>query len=103
MKRLLFTSLLLLFIPSTALAGDKATLVFESGLVVTINDGFRQVVEAMKRLNNNSQDHKVVELEIGGGSFLLNVAEVVVACRDECNTLEIIDKRDTARSGNNNR
>lgn len=98
MKRLIW-GLFLLLLPSEAFAGDKATLVFKSGLVVTIDDGFRQVIEAMKQLNAKSQDHHIVQLEIGGGSFLLNVAEVVIACRDDCSTLQIVDKRDTARGG----
>jgi hypothetical protein len=86
-----------LLLPISAFAADAATLIFRSGQRVYVDDGFRLIVDAMKSLNEKSQDHKVVELNIGGGSFLLNVAEVVIVCRDKCVSLQVIDTRDPAR------
>jgi len=104
MKRLLLTVLALgtafLIRPNTALAGDAATLIFESGQVVMIEDGYRQIVDSMKGLTGQPDQHKIVELNIGGGSFLLNVSQVVVVCRDDCKSLLIRHQLDPARSKN---
>ena len=88
----------LLGVPLPALAGEAATIVFRSGQVVRINDGYNAVVAAMSKLNASSQAHSIVNLNIGGGSFLLNVAEAVIVCRDHCPSLEIVDVRDPART-----
>jgi hypothetical protein len=95
----IFTTLLIIcaVAPSELFAADAATIIFRSGQRVLIDDGYRAIVEAMKDLNSKSQDHKVVELTIGGGGFLLNVAEVVIVCRDSCGSLQVVDTRDPAR------
>lgn len=85
--------------PQLSHAGDAATIIFESGQVVKIDDGFRQIVEAMKGLNQSNAKHKIVELNIGGGSFLLNVAEVVIVCRDACEPLTVLHQLDPRRGG----
>jgi hypothetical protein len=81
-----------------AFAGEAATIVFRSGQVVRINDGYSVVVAAMAKLNASNQTHSIVNLNIGGGSFLLNVAEAVIVCRDHCPSLEVVDVRDPART-----
>jgi hypothetical protein len=86
------------FTPASALAADAATIVFNSGQRVYINNGYGQIVTAMKQLNARSQDHQIVDLNIEGGSFLLNVAEVVIVCRDRCTSLEVVDFRDPSRA-----
>ncbi len=88
-----------LFITPKCYAGDAATVIFESGQVVKIDDGFRQIVDAMRSLNGSSAHHKIVELNIGGGSFLLNVAEVVIVCRDACDPLTVLHQLDPRRGG----
>ena len=95
----LFLALFALSRPPACYAGDAATLIFESGQVVKIDDGFRQIVDAMKGLNSSSSDHKIVELNIGGGSFLLNVAQVVIVCRDACEPLTVLHQLDPRRGG----
>lgn len=85
-----------LAIPATARAGDGATIVFASGLRAYINNGYGVLVQQMKQLQ--SQDHQIVELNIEGGSFLLDVAQVVIVCRDRCTSLEVVDFRDPART-----
>ena len=90
--------ILLLLSVSSAHAGDAATVVFRSGQVVMIGDGYRQLVDAMKSLDGKSGDYKIVELSIGGGSFLLNMAEVVIVCRDDCRSLIVRHQLDPARS-----
>lgn len=87
----------LLLTPQAALCGDAATIIFDSGQVIRIDDGYRQVMEAMKTLNTESRIHKIVELNIGGGGFLLNVAEVNIVCRDQCAPLTLIHQLDPKR------
>jgi hypothetical protein len=89
---------MLLVATAPALAGEAATIVFRSGQVVRINDGYSTVIAAMSKLNTASQAHSIVNLNIGGGSFLLNVAEAVIVCRDHCPSLEVVDVRDPART-----
>lgn len=98
MYKVILSLLFIVLSASSAFAADAATLIFKSGQVVKINDGFKDIVAAMKDLNNKSQDHHVVQLDIGGGTFLLNVAEVVIVCRDDCKGLDVVDRRDPARS-----
>jgi hypothetical protein len=83
---------------AAAHAGDGATLVFESGQLVRLNNGYGAILSAMKNLNDTNQKHRIVELNLEGNSFLLNVAEVVIVCRDRCSSLEVQDLRDPARS-----
>ncbi len=83
---------------ASALAGEAATIVFRSGQVVRIEDGYSAVVAAMSKLDGGSASHRIVNLNIGGGSFLLNVAEAVIVCRDHCPSLQVVDVRDPART-----
>ena len=85
-------------VAAPAFAGEAATVVFRSGQVVRINDGYSVVVAAMSKLHGSNQTHSIVTLNIGGGSFLLNVAEAVIVCRDHCPSLEVVDVRDPART-----
>ena len=80
-----------------AFAGDAVTLVFKSGQVVTINNGYQEIVNQMK---TKSTQNQLIDLDIGGGTFLLNVSEVVIVCRDDCRSLKIVHQLDPARSKN---
>ncbi len=84
---------------SSAYAADGATIVFTSGQVVRLQDGFKDLAPAFKRLSDKkgNQEHQVVQLTLNGNTFLLNLAEVVILCRDDCGGLSIEDKRDPAR------
>lgn len=96
---LLLLTLFIIFLPSAVLAGEGVTLVFKSGQVVSINDGYRAVVSAMRSLDKKSTEvNKIVELSVGGSTFLLNMAEVVIVCRDECSNLQVNHQLDPARS-----
>lgn len=92
-----FMLALVLVAAAAARAGEAATLVFRSGQVVYLDNGYGAIVAAMSKLNHDSQAHNIVDLNIGGGSFLLNVAEVVIVCRDNCPSLTVQDMRDPAR------
>lgn len=92
-------AILSLILVSQAWAGDGATVIFKSGQVVQIDDGYRQIVESMKTLNGASTDHKILELTIGGSSFLLNISEVVIVCRDNCSNVVILHQLDPKRGG----
>jgi hypothetical protein len=99
-KRSLLSALsVLLLLPSVSWAADRATVIFKSGQVVTIEDGYKQIVESMKSSASNSTARsRILELNIGGGSFLLNIDEVVVVCRDDCRSLTIRHQLDPARA-----
>ena len=62
---------------TSAFAGDAATVIFESGLVIKIDDGFTQLIKRMSSLNRNSSDHVIEQLNIGGSTFALNLAQVL--------------------------
>jgi hypothetical protein len=89
------------FVASEAYAGDAAMLIFKSGQVVKIDDGFRQISEALKRGQDAEGKSAVVELNLGSGTFLLNVAEVAVACRDDCSGITVMHQLDPKRGGYN--
>ncbi|MBX7145055.1 MAG: hypothetical protein K1X79_11435 [Oligoflexia bacterium] len=98
----LFSSLWLLTCPGLSWAGDAATVIFKSGQVVKIDDGFRQVTEALKQYRQDgSGGGAIVELNLGGGTFLLNISEVVIACRDTCSGLTIMHQLDPKRGAYN--
>jgi|GEM_PF-3542408 len=103
MKRVKIALFLLLMMLGLSLpagplwAADAVTLIFKSGQVVKIDDGYRQIAEAMKTLNVEDRFYKIIELNIGGGSFLLNVAEVVIVCRDNCAPLTVLHQLDPKR------
>lgn len=99
MKKLLLLAILLLPLsrPSLAWAGDAATVIFSSGQVVRLTEGYPQILEAMRTLNQRSAEHKILELKLGGDTFLLNVAEVVVVCREECRSLKYVHQLDPSR------
>lgn len=79
-------------------AADGATIAFRSGQVAFIDNGYERILEAMQSLEKDSKDHKIVKLTIAGGTFLLNVAEVVLVCRDRCTTVEFRDLREQRRT-----
>lgn len=83
---------------SNARAGDGATLIFNSGIVVEIDDGYSQLINSLKSLDSKTSIHKVVELNLGGGTFLVNVSEIVVLCRDKCKNMTIKHQLDPARA-----
>ena len=91
-------SALLLLNSRVALAGDAATLVFKSGQMVMIEDGYNKVVDQMRSISGKPEQPHIVELNIGGGSFLLNISEVVIVCRDDCKSLIVRHQLDPARA-----
>ncbi len=91
---------LLILVPLHAFAGDAATVIFKSGQVVRIDDGFRQLVEAMKKVKP-TDEFSLLEMNISGGTFLLNMAQAVVVCRDTCSSLQIMHQLDPRRGQSN--
>lgn len=89
-KRLSSVLVAALLCPVSALAGDGVTMIFRSGQVVLIDNGYKQIVDAMKSLNDEKDvRHRIVALDIGGDNFMLNLAELVVVCRDTCKSLTV--------------
>lgn len=101
-KMLAIVALVALYLtPTLAYAGDAAMLIFKSGQVIKVDDGFRQISEVLRRSSGTENKMSMVELNLGSGTFLLNVAEVVVACRDDCSGITIMHQLDPKRSGYN--
>ena len=74
--------------PATALAGQGVTLLFKSGDLVRLDDGYEQVVRAMRK-----QGEQLIELNSGGNSLFVRIEEVLVACRDTCPSMQRIAPR----------
>jgi hypothetical protein len=85
--------------PALALAGDQATIIFKSGQVLVVGDGYRAIVDAMRKQNESAVNHRVVELTLGGSEVVLNAAEVVMVCRDACKGMSILHQLDPKRGG----
>lgn len=74
-----------LFMPSTVFAGDGVTIIFKSGQTITFPDGYRQVAQAFRSLDGTKDNEKrVVELVLGGSTFVLQLNDIEMLCRDQC-------------------
>ena len=71
-----------------------ATLIFKSGLRVYVNNGYDKIVDSLSKIEGDAR-HKVISLDVEGGIFLLDVAEVVIACKERCTSIDLIDTRAT--------
>jgi hypothetical protein len=80
-------------VPSLAYAGDGATIVFKSGVIVALNNGYKQLVDGMKDLRTKGSQNFPVEILIEGTSFFVNLGEVAVLCRDTCSSLTVISPK----------
>jgi len=90
MKQILaLLAALLLCMPVNAFAGDGATVIFASGTVVYINNGYAQLVSSLKEFNRKGSENYVAEVNIEGSTFFINLDDVAVVCRDKCNSMEI--------------
>lgn len=81
-----------------AYAGDAATIVFKSGVTITLNNGYKQLVEGMKGLRGKGAENYPVEIQIEGTSFFINLGEVTVLCRDTCSALNMVFPKPQERS-----
>jgi hypothetical protein len=82
-----------------AYAGDAATIVFKSGVTITLNNGYKQLVEGMKGLRGKGAENYPVEIQIEGTSFFINLGEVTVLCRDTCSALNMVFPKPSTKSG----
>lgn len=94
-----FAFVLLLLVPGAALAGDGATILFREGQVAYISNGYSALVQEYKKLSGEKASHKIIELKLESSPFLINVAEIVLICRDRCTSLEIVDPRRSNERG----
>jgi hypothetical protein len=74
-------------------AGDGATIIMKSGVVITINNGFTQLVAGMKALKTSGVQNYPVVIEIENTSFFVNLGEVALLCRDTCSSMTITTPR----------
>ena len=82
---------------SDAYAGDGATLLFREGHVAYVGNGYASLVDEYKKLNRQDSKHHIIELKIESSPFLINLAEVVIICRDRCTSLEVMDPRKSSQ------
>jgi hypothetical protein len=76
-------------------AGDGATILFREGHVAYLANGYATLESEYKKLSGTDLKHKIVELKLESSPFLINLAEVVLICRDQCSSLEVKDPRQT--------
>lgn len=74
-------------------AGDGATILFKEGQVAYIANGYQQLVDEYKKLGSDNKTHKIIQLNLESSPFLINIAEIVIICRDRCSSLEVFDPR----------
>lgn len=80
--------------PVDARAGEGATIIFRSGLVVTLNNGYEQIFSQLKTAKAGPN---LVSLNIAGSDFTIDVSEIVVLCRDQCNAMGVMHQLDPKR------
>ena len=98
MKNYILHSLLALGViatPRLALAGDGATIIMKSGVVITITNGYNQLVTGMRSLKSTGVQNYPVEIMIENTSFYVNLGEVALLCRDTCSSMTITSPRQT--------
>lgn len=98
MKKYVATALLALFVitaPRLARAGDGATIIMKSGVVITITNGYSQLVTGMRSLKSTGVQNYPFEVVIEGTSFYVNLGEVALLCRDTCSSMTIASPRQT--------
>jgi hypothetical protein len=78
-----------------ALAGDGATIIMKSGVVLTITNGYSQLVTGMRSLKSTGVQNYPVEIMIENTSFYVNLGEVALLCRDTCSSMSITTPRQT--------
>jgi hypothetical protein len=96
MKNIIFgmcAGFLMVLAPAVAYAGDGATIVFKSGVIVALNNGYKQLVDGMKDLRTKGSQNFPVEILIEGTSFFVNLGEVAVLCRDTCSSLTVVSPK----------
>ena len=84
--------------PTSARAGDAAVVIFQSGQVLKLDDGFREISAAMQKLSGTDAEHQIVNLELNGGTLVIDVADVVLLCRDQCKSMLIQHQLDPQRA-----
>jgi hypothetical protein len=96
MKNILIIGLIVLCVTTTprlALAGDGATIIMKSGVVITITNGYSQLVTGMRSLKSTGVQNYPVEIAIENTSFYVNLGEVALLCRDTCSSMTITTPR----------
>ncbi len=91
-------TLLVTIAPRLALAGDGATIIMKSGVVITITNGYSQLVSGMRSLKTTGVQNYPVEIVIENTSFYVNLGEVALLCRDTCSSMTITTPRQTRES-----
>jgi hypothetical protein len=83
---------------ASAHAGDAAKIVFKSGVVISLTNGYKQLTDGMKELKAKGSQNYPIEILIEGTSFFVNLGEVAVLCRDTCSALTIVAPRPSTSS-----
>ncbi len=82
-----------------AYAGDGATIIFKSGTVVYMNNGYQQIAAALVELNKKGGENYTTEVKIEDATFHINLGAVAIVCRDRCSSMQIIPKKETEKEG----
>ena len=92
MRVILIAGLLNLLVAAPALAGEDVTIVFKSRAIVHIRNAYKQIANGLKDFNRRAGgvENYMLELNLEGNTFFINLADIAVLCRDRCRSMEII-------------
>ncbi len=85
-KKILLTTLFSIPV-NFAFAGDGATIITESGVLIKLKNGYAQIESALAQNANNKK--QIVAVKIEGETIQLNLDHVSLICRDDCKVAEI--------------
>jgi len=74
---------------SSAYAGNGATIIMESGIILNLREGYERLRSALKEFNDVKGDHYFVELKVDGQAFFIDAGRISALCRDSCRKVDI--------------
>lgn len=74
---------------STAFAADGAVILFRDGVVAEVRDGWKQLMDGMRDRKDGDEKSSVVELNLDGNSFFVDLEQVLVLCKEPCRSFAV--------------
>ena len=89
-KMTLILALLVLLSAQTALAADPAYILFREGKEANLRDGYKRLMtEIRKKARGQTGASNIVEINLDGNPFFINIDEIAVLCRQPCNSFQV--------------
>lgn len=77
--------------PLQASYADGITIVFKSGTVIYLADGYKQILDKVKA---NSSSEGAVEVSISGETIVLTPSDIAMLCKGSCQGMRILGKKE---------